>query len=792
MLGFILDHTPDKPGKSPALKLALCLSILVLCSFPSASQDTNSSVDSGPGKSKNSKITYENPRVYNVDYTFELFPDTDSIDPSKDLKLWITVPREWDSQKGVKIISVEPEPHARYTDPEHGNKILFWDFGKEPEKDMHVVKIKYRAQVFEVYSEVEPEKIGSYNMKSEEYQLYTRSTHSTTIKPEIKEIALSVVGDEKNPYLQAMRIFDYVVKNMRYTDISRERGSNIESILNYAVTDPETGEKHFEGVCAHYSVFFVALCRAAGIPARGVCGFVGWGPWIEEKDLKLRSNRHTLLTSEGLAATRLYGPMGGHIWAEFYLPGYGWIPADPTWNQFGFQGNIKLTITKGRDVKIGPNATKMDDGVYGDQWIPLHNGRAATIGWGVWSIAKIRVAKAKVLHTSDPFPADAFADYATNLYPEGNTEEKLRNWRKEITLSFNNAAKKNTNKNLIFKKDKRLNAARNAYLCQVLCDITGDEAFLQIFKTYLDLQRTSSKPVSTDRFREIARQVHGAPLDFFFEEWVGNQSLPQLRLKGVMVEKREKNWRVHGRIQQEGKIFHIPLELTLDTENGRDQQKIWLDSIHTRFEFITSSKPMKLIVDQDYHIPIVRWIPPRLGNLWDSYPELIVIYGTLSEAEANKKAAELFSMEFAELGQKIIKADSAVTEDDLRRNLILFGRPETNKITQKFQDNFPVKFEKDRFSWQGVVYNSSTQGVALIVENPFDNRNTVNLYAGLSGDATLKACDKTEWQEELDGWFIIDYNSSYIIYDKHKRLVSGDWADTGSDLVWCFTGPLME
>ena len=42
---------------------------------------------------------------------------------------------------------------------------------------------------------------------------------------------------------------------------------------NSAVIDPETGNKHFEGLCAHYSVFFVALCRVAGIPARGVCGF---------------------------------------------------------------------------------------------------------------------------------------------------------------------------------------------------------------------------------------------------------------------------------------------------------------------------------------------------------------------------------------------------------------------------------------------------------------------------------------------------------------------------------------
>ena len=75
-----------------------------------------------------SGLMYRNPRVYNVDYSFELFPDPAKIDRAKDLKLWIPIPREWDSQKAVKIISVEPPPHADYVDPEHGNRMFFWDF----------------------------------------------------------------------------------------------------------------------------------------------------------------------------------------------------------------------------------------------------------------------------------------------------------------------------------------------------------------------------------------------------------------------------------------------------------------------------------------------------------------------------------------------------------------------------------------------------------------------------------------------------------------------------------------
>jgi hypothetical protein len=93
MLSFIIDLTTGKPGIKFHLKLTLIPLILILCPLISVSQKQNLSVDSNPDKSFSSGIVYRNPRVYNVDYTFELCSDKDSIDPSKDLKLWIPVPR---------------------------------------------------------------------------------------------------------------------------------------------------------------------------------------------------------------------------------------------------------------------------------------------------------------------------------------------------------------------------------------------------------------------------------------------------------------------------------------------------------------------------------------------------------------------------------------------------------------------------------------------------------------------------------------------------------------------------
>jgi len=778
MIAIILDLMTKVSRIQYAIKLVIVVTILIFHASYVLSKENKLSGDSTLSKIPSSKVIYRNPRVYNVNYSFELVPDPAKVDRAKDLKLWIPIPREWDSQKGVKILATEPAPHATYEDPEHGNKILFWDFGNGQVKEYYEVNIKYRLEIFEVHTEIDSNRISSYDKNSEEYQLYTRSTYKTNITPKIRELAQTAVGNEKNAYLQAKRIFEFVRGKMHYKMVRHERGSGISSILDFPVINQETGEEHYEGQCDHHSVFFVALCRAVGIPARGVTGMVGWGPWVKKKDLKLRSERHTKLSPDGFAATRLYGPMGGHIWAEFYLPEYGWIPVDPTWDTFGHQVNYKLILSKGRDVKIGPHALQEESEGYGDQWIPLYKGRADIIGWGAWNIAKIRIAKRKVLHHSDPFPADGYFQYAENLYPEIEAEEKLRNWRKEVLLEFYNVERENGNKGDIFEIHPRLNSNREGYLCHWLHQIVGDEKFKKILQTYLDLRLASGKPVSTEKFQEIAERMHGTSLDFLFKQWVDSTALPQFKLDNVMIENDVNKWRVYGSLLQVGETYYrVPIELVLETEKGQESQEIWLDSNKTDFEFYTTDKPKKLMVDPNYHIPTIRWMPARLQMLWDVYPDLIVIYGSLAEAEANKTAAERFNEDYLGLGNEIIKADTNVSQDDLKSKcIILFGRPETNRITQQFNDIFPIKFDEDKFTCQGITYDQPTQGVAQIVENTFDTQSIIILYAGLSGDATQKFCDL----------YLYDADASYVIFDRDKQLVSGDLEEEDSDLVWNF------
>jgi len=300
-----------------------------------------------PCSSSESGIIYSNPRVYNVDYSFEMTPDPNKIDRNKDLKLWIPIPREWDSQKAVKIISVQPEPHARYVDPEYGNPMLFWDFGRMPEQPTYKANIKFRLESYDIDAEVDPNQIGSYDKTSKEYILYTRSTYTIHITPKIRELAREAVGNETNPYLQATRIVEFVGKKMRYKILDFERGRGIDCLLAYPVIDPKTGQEYYEGCCNQITALIVALCRAIGIPARCVSGYIGWNPWFNPNDVRAKYPFETKLSPEGLAATQFYGKLDGHMWGEFLIPNYGWIPTDTVIGTSRHQSNQRWIRCKG-------------------------------------------------------------------------------------------------------------------------------------------------------------------------------------------------------------------------------------------------------------------------------------------------------------------------------------------------------------------------------------------------------------------------------------------------------------
>jgi len=118
--------------------------------------------------------------------------------------------------------------------------------------------------------------------------------------PELQSLVLQLTDNTTNPYYKAKQIFEFVIDDLEY--IRQPEGKEHGALWGY---------QNGIGDCTEYSNLFIALLRAAGIPAKAVSGFgylplyAVWGA-VDKDQL-------------------------GHAFVMFYLPNVGWVPADLVW-----------------------------------------------------------------------------------------------------------------------------------------------------------------------------------------------------------------------------------------------------------------------------------------------------------------------------------------------------------------------------------------------------------------------------------------------------------------------------
>jgi transglutaminase-like putative cysteine protease len=103
----------------------------------------------------------------------------------------------------------------------------------------------------------------------------------------IRKLAEKICGRERNPYLKARRIYEWLLKEADI-DLSGPESTGVLDALE---------QGHFDSYTA--SLLFCSLARAADVPAVPVSG---------------------VLVNQGETIR--------HCWAEFWIDGFGWVPLD--------------------------------------------------------------------------------------------------------------------------------------------------------------------------------------------------------------------------------------------------------------------------------------------------------------------------------------------------------------------------------------------------------------------------------------------------------------------------------
>ena len=287
-------------------------------------------------------VVYTNPKTFHAKGTLAV--PRAKLPADGTLRIWIPLPIVTGPQPSVTINSITP---AAYLKVPPGGEDLGLAYLEVPLADL-AGDLNISAEFTFTHSEqhftIDPALIGAYDTADSDYIRYTRSYGNTTITPEIRETALRVVGGETNPYLAAKKLYYYVIDNITYS---------LPSATLWPYGNPASVYVHTNrtGDCGGQSMYFAALCRSIGIPARATGG----------KQM----------------FAQMVNPSGysDHFWAEFYLPNYGWIPVDTSVAQlefyasdvsdsqrtayrdyfFGHQDNLRLVFQKDVDIPVFPS-----------------------------------------------------------------------------------------------------------------------------------------------------------------------------------------------------------------------------------------------------------------------------------------------------------------------------------------------------------------------------------------------------------------------------------------------------
>ena len=145
---------------------------------------------------------------------------------------------------------------------------------------------------------------GAMAERTEVLRRCLQSTELASTDDIVRRTAERAIGRIRDPLAQGKAIYEWVVENATYDPLMKRVGNtNIAAML-------ESG--NLFGRSADIALLFVSLCRSVGIPARPVFG------------LRMDSSRlfGSLGTNGNLSTAQ-------HCRAEFYSPGYGWVPVDP-------------------------------------------------------------------------------------------------------------------------------------------------------------------------------------------------------------------------------------------------------------------------------------------------------------------------------------------------------------------------------------------------------------------------------------------------------------------------------
>lgn len=229
----------------------------------------------------------------------------------------------------VSDVKIFPECHKIRKD-KWGNRLIRLTLPPLLPGEKFKASVHCRIQNFQVIYPVDFERLGKTGKFPFSIRSYLREDEFNPIRDDmIRKTARIIAAGEDNPYLQALRVYDFLSKEFHFDKDIKPVGP-IEVLRTRKVQ------------CCDTALLYTSLCRALGIPTRYTAGL-----FLESIPTLAQGGGNTSDT---------------HAWAENYFLSYGWVPVDPSLGRFDSQSryycfaqqrNIYIPLWRG--MRDAPN-----------------------------------------------------------------------------------------------------------------------------------------------------------------------------------------------------------------------------------------------------------------------------------------------------------------------------------------------------------------------------------------------------------------------------------------------------
>lgn len=132
------------------------------------------------------------------------------------------------------------------------------------------------------------------------------------------------------------------------------------------------------------------------------------------------------------------------------------------------------------------------------------------------------------------------------------------------------------------------------WLMHLVRYVVGDSAFNRAMK--LVFGRFQFRTFSMNEFISTLEEGCGQPLQWWREEWLERKGIPEIAMSS-QVQSADSGYSITCTLEQHGSIYHLPLEIGIESREGIRVEKVKLSQRQDTFTFESREQPTRVLLD---------------------------------------------------------------------------------------------------------------------------------------------------------------------------------------------------